>query len=73
MKIQKSIGLDGWTVALQSKAFREFVPGTLYPAFGVALLWYRPERRLSVSVWSKFFYARNYRLWGPRRLSWERS
>lgn len=60
-----------WTVAWQSSRFREFVPGTLHPAFGIALLWYKPERRLSVSLWSARG-ARNMRLWGPRKLSFER-
>jgi hypothetical protein len=71
----KTLGPDftgSWTYLLQSSAFHEFIPGTPYPAFGIALLWYKPERRLSVSVWSR---ARSYnvRLWGPRKLSFERN
>ena len=73
MKIEK-LGSDlngSWTVAFQSSRFAEFVPGTLYPAFGIALLWYKPERRLSVSVWCHAG-SWNVRLYGPRKLSWQR-
>lgn len=73
MYIQK-FGPDftgSWTISWQSLAFHEFIPGTPYAAFGIALLWYKPERRLSVSVWSRFG-SKNVRLWGPRLLSWER-
>lgn len=62
-----------WTAAWQSKRFYEFVPGTPYPAFGVALLFYKPERRLSVSIWSRRLGSHNIRLWGPRKLSFQRA
>jgi hypothetical protein len=70
----KHLGSDiqgSWTVALQSSNFHEFVPGTPYPAFGIALLFYKPERRLSVSIWTRS-RSENLRLWGPRKLSWEK-
>ena len=54
-------GNTGWTKGLQSKSL----------LFGVALLWYKPERRLSVSF-SVLGYWHNIRLWGPRKLSFER-
>ncbi len=59
-----------WTVSFQSTKFHEFVPGTLHSAFGIALLFYKPEKRLSVSIWSKAG-AKNIRLHGPKKLSWE--
>lgn len=65
---------DGWSLAFQSSRFHEFMPGTPYPSFGIALLFYRPERRLSVSLWAHkpgVGWSRNVRLWGPRKLSWE--
>lgn len=74
MKVE-TLGPDftgSWTRAIQSDAFHEFVPGTLHAAFGVAVLWYKPERRLSVSIWTRAG-ARNFRLWGPRKLSWQRT
>ena len=37
---------------------------------GIALLFYKPECRLSVSVWGKR-WSRNIRLYGPKRLSFE--
>jgi hypothetical protein len=43
----------------------------MLPDYGVALLFYRPERRLSISVWTRT-WSRNIRLWGPLKLSWER-
>lgn len=52
--------LGSWTAAWQP-----------VPALGIALLFYKPERRLSVSVWGRS-WSRNIRLWGPRKLSWER-
>lgn len=70
----KILGPDftgSWTAALQSRAFHEFVPGTPYPAVGAALLFYKPEHRLSISVWTRR-WSRNIRLWGPRKLSWQR-
>lgn len=73
MKI-KTIGPDlsgSFSVAFQSTKFHEFIPGTLYSAFGIALLWYKPERRLSISIWSQK-WSNNIRIFGPRKLSWER-
>lgn len=77
MKLTKNIGMDGWTIAFESRRFHEFMPGTPLAAFGVALLFYRPEYRLSVSVWIPSLqgiggYSVNIRLCGPRKLSWER-
>jgi hypothetical protein len=42
---------------------------SLTPRF--AFLWYAPERRFSVSI-GLANYSYNVRLWGPRKLSWER-
>lgn len=70
----KILGRDftgSWTVAWQSTAFHEFMPGTPYPAFGAALLFYKPERRLSLSIWTRRG-SKNLRLWGPRKLSWQK-
>lgn len=69
-----AIGPDltgSWSRGLESSRYTEFVPGTPYAAFGVALLWYKPERRLSISIWSRSG-SWNFRLWGPRLLSWQR-
>ena len=41
---------------------------TLIP--GIALLWYQPERRLSISIWTGT-WSRNIRLFGPKKLSFE--
>lgn len=41
------------------------------PMCRFAVLWYRPERRLSVSVWFAN-WSRNFRIWGARKLSFER-
>lgn len=38
---------------------------------GVAVLFYRPERRLSVSIWARR-WSKNIRVLGPAKLSWER-
>lgn len=43
----------------------------MMPEYGVALLFYKPERRLSISIWTRA-WSRNIRLWGPLKLSWER-
>jgi hypothetical protein len=43
----------------------------MMPEYGVALLFYKPERRLSISIWTRR-WSRNIRLCGPRKLSWER-
>lgn len=51
---------DGsWTISLEAKRW------------GVALLWYKPERRLSTSIWCPW-NSKNIRLWGPKKLRWER-
>lgn len=76
MKLTKNIGRDGWTVAIESRRSHEFMPGTPISAVGIALLFYRPERRLSVSVWLPSLrgiggWSSNVRLYGPRKLSWE--
>lgn len=76
MKFLKNTGRDGWTVGLESRYFHEFVPGTPYSSFGIVLLFYRPERRLSVSVWLPSLtpiggWSGNLRLWGPRKLAFQ--
>lgn len=71
LKLLKRDFTGSWTAYLQSTTFHEFVPGTPYPAFGIALLFYKPEKRLSVSVWNTKRSA-NLRLWGPKKLSFER-
>lgn len=68
---------EGWSVGFGSSRYHEFVPGTPYEAWGIALLWYRPERRLSLSLWFASLigiggWSTNIRLWEPRKLSWER-
>ena len=57
---------DGWSLSLTSKHFAWSLP-----SYGIALLFYRPERRLSVSIWTRT-WSRNIRLCGPVKLSWER-
>lgn len=59
-----------WTRGIASKRYAEFVPGTLYEAFGVALCFYRPDKRLSVSIWWPT-RSYNFRVWGPQKFSWE--
>lgn len=63
--------LTGTTIALESKRQREYVPGWPSPEYSLALLYYKPEKRLSISVglpnWS-----RNFRLYGPKKLSFEK-
>lgn len=76
MKIMNVKCQGGFTVGVESSKNQEFVPGTLYSCWGVALLFYRPERRLSLSVWLSSFrgiggWSKNIRLYGPRKLSWE--
>lgn len=39
--------------------------------FGVALLFYKPEKRLSISIWSKR-WSKNFKIYGPQKLSWEK-
>ena len=56
---------DGWSLALTTKRFSWSLP-----SHGIALLLYRPERRLSISIWTPA-WSRNFRLWGPVKLSWE--
>lgn len=51
--LKRLAGPDGWTLAFQSRAFHEFIPGTPYPAWGVALLFLRSARRLGVSIWNR--------------------
>ena len=68
---------DGWTFGVASSRYHEFVPGTPYERWGIALLFYRPQRRLSLSVWAGSWrgiggWSRNFRLYGPVKLSWER-
>lgn len=58
--MRKIVGQYGWTIT--TRAMR---------SYGIALLFYRPERRLSISVWLPH-WSQNYRLWGPRLLSWQR-
>jgi len=60
-----------WTRAIQTTLQHETIPGTLYPVSGIALLFYKPERRLSVSLWTRT-WSKNIRLWGPKKLSWEK-
>lgn len=71
MKIQRSTSLAGWTAVLQSNATYECMPGMFYSAVGVALLFYRPERRLSVSIWG-WRRSTNIRLFGPTKLSFQK-
>lgn len=71
MQYKTTVGFDGWTRSFESKKFHEHIPGTPYPAFGAALLFYKHERRLSVSIWGRNF-SRNFRIWGPRLLSWQK-
>ena len=52
------------------KSFGSFAYSFAALGYGVALLWYKPERRLSVSLWSRTM-SRNVRLFGPRKLSFE--
>lgn len=67
----------GWSAALNSSKPHYFENEHAHirygvPRFGAALLWYRPERRLSLSIWLMPYGSRNVRLWGPRKLSFER-
>ena len=71
MKLEKLVCGDGWTRGIVSSQEHALFPTFPYPIFGVALLYYRPERRLSVSIWTRR-WSRNVRLFGPRKLSWER-
>jgi hypothetical protein len=60
-----------WTRSIESRRETEYAPGALHSSFGIALLWYKPERRLSVSLWVPI-RSWNVLLWGPRTLSWQR-
>ena len=71
MHFKKTTGVDGWTYSWESKKIVGAVLGYAYSAFGIALLFYRPEKRLSVSIWCPIKSV-NIRLWGPRKLSWQR-
>ncbi len=66
---------NGWTIGIMShRTVRHETRGYSfdYSAYGIALLWYRPKRRLSVSFWGPRVPARNVRLWGPRKLTFEK-
>jgi hypothetical protein len=66
-------GKTGWSRAIQSdRLVACFDNGYRYdyPRFGVALLWFAPERRLSLTLWG-FNRSTNIRLYGSRKLSWE--
>lgn len=71
MRIVNIKAVTSHTWAIQSDRWHEFIPGTDYPAYGIALLWFAPERRLSLSLWNTK-RSTNIRLYGPRKLSWER-
>jgi hypothetical protein len=70
MQVKYLKSISGWSAICESKKFVEHIPGTPYSAFGIALLFYVPERRLSISIWSSKF-SKNIRLWGPHKLRWE--
>jgi hypothetical protein len=53
--------LSAWTLALQSRR----MAGRDCPAWGIALLYYGPDKRLGLSVWGKF-WSRYYMLCGAR-------
>lgn len=62
----------GYIAGLAERAFSKGSDGSwTLSAKAIALLWYKPEGRLSVSVWTPFGW-RNIRLRGPRKLSFER-
>jgi len=68
---------DSWTFGIASSRYHEFVPGTPYERWGFALLFYRSERRLSLSIWAASWrgiggMSHSFRIFGPRKLSWER-
>lgn len=74
MHIYRTTGRDGWSCVIESSRRIALTPPIgkpiEYPAYGVALLFYRPEKRLSVSLWG-FGRSTNIRLWGPKKLSFE--
>lgn len=79
MNATRNAGATGATFALQSSRYVKLDARGMvrpfevsYPHWGAALLWYRPERRLSVSFWVFPVWSVNWRLWGPRKLSFER-
>lgn len=66
----KSEFAKSWTAIIQTRK-RHPAPHTTIGAFGMAVLWYYPERHLAVSIWSPS-WARHFPLLGPRKLSFER-
>jgi hypothetical protein len=58
---------DGWTIGIESSRPKSL----MLNRWGIALLWYRPNKRLSVSIWSPKS-SRNIRLYGPKLLPWQK-
>lgn len=72
MQLIKSFGNNGsFTVGVESSRQRDVGHGFTYSTFGVAVLFYKPERRLSVSLWS-IRWSKNICFFGPKKLSWEK-
>lgn len=64
MRFVRNIGYNGWTVSLESNQDR--VTHSKWhgaSAWGIALLWYGPTERLSISLWMPT-WSRNVKLWG---------
>lgn len=64
-----------WSRGLASRRMRRYeaAGGIEFEVnnWGLAFMWYRPERRFSVTIWVPG-WSRNVRLWGPKKLSWEK-
>lgn len=72
MQVFKAFGRrGGFTVGVESSRLVDRGYGYSSSAFGIAVLFYRPKKRLSVSIWYPGF-STNIRLYGPKKLSWER-
>lgn len=62
MRYQVISGNGSWTRSLHSSTTFDAEDGKV-TVFGVALLWYKPKRRLSVSLWTRS-WSTNIRLTG---------
>lgn len=72
MQLIKSFGGNGsFTVGIESSRQVHMEYGYSCSAFGIAVLFYKPQTRLSISFWGPG-WSKNIRLYGPKKLSWEK-
>lgn len=70
MKFERRISQFGWTLIFESEKLWQDEWGFSHSSYGVALLFYKAQRRLSVSIWSQTF-SKNVQIFGPDKLWFE--